>query len=413
MTERLTLFNTQAHALRDGEQLPEQSVCKAWLSPTHPGTMIAHNAVNAGVYPDRTVLWRQREHMTRLLRSNPQLPSTCGLLLTDANVQVHYMVRAPTSGSTVFPFRWTGTPLVKLLTSDHRLTDDAWGWIVHWAYEVVELGRRQRVRFDVPELRCSLNIASVLGVGATSTVYRVETDPDDEGAKTAYALKLFNDTSEPVRAEREQDVLATLTAAGHRWVPSLVARVPSGFVMDLCQPVPLLTAHRFRQLMAALQQLHRAGYCHGDVGPANVAERDGHLVLLDFGSCLPIHVSGDNHGSGTAAAPDRGYHGTFFTASDAVLNTLAAGTTPVPTPADDVEAAMRTALMLSGDHDTVTRVLKVPVGDAAALRAEWKRHGGPVYDAAYAITRASHVDIDTMYSSVAELVCQVLVRCDA
>lgn len=67
-----------------------------------------------------------------------------------------------------------------------------------------------------------------------------------------------------------------------------------------------LRAH-FAQLAAGVAAIHRAGFVHGDLQPANVLVERGRVVIVDFGLALPIDAALDGLvGAAEYMAPELG-----------------------------------------------------------------------------------------------------------
>ena len=332
------------------------------------------------------------EYARALLSTNPQLEYACCLLAAGSELQVHHCTRA-LPGELRWPCRWKSTGSMALTGSDGGLSEAALRWVVHWAYSVVALGKAQRKVFNVPEMECDVQLESVLGVGGSATVYRVSkvggTNDD------VYALKLFLDDHST--AAQERDVLRGLQGAA--WAPAFLGGVYAGCVMEQCQPLTRLTRAKFRQLMAALRELHTTHeLCHRDIKPDNLAERDGQLVLLDFAGS--VDVSSDAWF----------YHGTFTTASDAVLSALGDDRVPVPCVGDDVEAAIRTAFLLTCSEPVKASLDAVASGDYRQMLMAWARVADARLGPAYAAARggATAAGAPDMYDIVADCVCTQL-----
>ena len=400
--DRVELLNTQVFDSCDG-QMPDQTACKAGVSTVVAGLALAYNDVyiQVGETHDLERVGRMGRYLKTLLDDNPQLPFACGLLFTQHTVQAHHMVRSRSALDPEWQCVWWGSRNIPLKKRDGSgANETALRWVAHWAYEVVKLGKCQRLQFSVQPSGCKVRILSVLGTGVTSTVYRVA----KVGGETEdmFALKLFQphmpDADE--RADRERAVVQALSA--EVWAPTYVGQVERhdssasrGFVMELCEPLDRMTGPKFRQLMTALRVLHmKHRRCHQDVKASNLGMRGDQLVLLDFGGCVDIGY-------------DKDYHGAFHTASDRVLTVLQRGANPAASPSDDIEAAARTAFVLSAEDGTVETLRRVPTSEPGAMLAAWQRCTPPAWAQVYSAARST-VAGSGVYREVADRVCELL-----
>jgi serine/threonine protein kinase len=159
-------------------------------------------------------------------------------------------------------------------------------------------------------------LEGLLGEGALARVYRARPSNSRPGSPAAYALKLLHPQwegrPEAVALLRREAKVGRLIAHPHV-IPVLSAHVnePPYFVV-----MPRLSGQTLaarlsggplaaspalwiaRQAAEALEALHRHGYLHGDVKPANMfLAPSGHLTLLDLGFARHIDE--------TASAVDR------------------------------------------------------------------------------------------------------------
>ncbi len=159
-------------------------------------------------------------------------------------------------------------------------------------------------------------LEGLLGEGALARVYRARPSNSRPGSPAAYALKLLHPQwegrPEAVALLRREAKVGRLVAHPHV-IPVLSAHVnePPYFVV-----MPRLSGQTLaarlsggplaaspalwiaRQAAEALEALHRHGYLHGDIKPANMfLAPSGHLTLLDLGFARHIDE--------TASAVDR------------------------------------------------------------------------------------------------------------
>ena len=392
-TDRLLLCKVPDRGDPGQGRQPSHTLRKASVSAREPGIAVV-GCVRVQLVAKLGVDGQQiRENARQLLWSNPQLAYGSCVWMTGSELEVHQSTRFLLDNPTWW-CRWQSA-YEALTDSDGGLSKAALRWVVHWAYSVVALGHAQRKVFNVHEMKCDVQLESVLGVGATATVYRVSkvggTNDD------VYALKLFLDDHST--AAQERDVLCGLQGAP--WAPAFLGGVYAGCVMEVCQPLTRLTGAKFRQLMAALRELHTTHeLCHRDIKPDNLAERDGQLVLLDFEGSVDIFKD------------TWFYHGAFTTASDAVLRALARDRVPVPCAGDDVEAAIRTAFLLTCSKQVAASLDAVESGDYRQMLVAWARVADAMLDPAYAAARhgggATAAGAPDMYDIVADCVCTQL-----
>jgi serine/threonine protein kinase len=145
-------------------------------------------------------------------------------------------------------------------------------------------------------------LEGLLGEGALARVYRARPLNSRNGSAGAYALKMLHpkweSRPEAITLLRREAKVGRLVADPHV-IPVLSAHLsePPFFVVMPRLSGQTLAARLSGQLMAitpalwiarqtaeAVEALHRHGYLHGDVKPANVfIAPNGHVTLLDLG----------------------------------------------------------------------------------------------------------------------------------
>ena len=151
-------------------------------------------------------------------------------------------------------------------------------------------------------------IDSVVGRGGMGVVYRaVELELDRVVALKVIAPELVEDPAVRERFLREARTAAAIEhpnvipvhAAGQRdGIAYLVMRFVDGHDLRTLvrrdgPPAPARAAALITRVGEALDAIHRAGYVHRDVKPANVlVDRDGHVYLSDFGLAKQVLTRG-------------------------------------------------------------------------------------------------------------------------
>lgn len=110
-------------------------------------------------------------------------------------------------------------------------------------------------------------------------------------------------------------------------------------------------AHLGRQLCSAAHYLHRQGYLHLDIRPANVVARDGVAVLIDLSVARPPGPVRRGLGSREYLAPEQARGGTASAATDvwgigATLFEAATGVAPFAPLDADEDAAWEAGVFL-------------------------------------------------------------------
>ena len=135
-------------------------------------------------------------------------------------------------------------------------------------------------------------IIALLGRGGFADVYRAS-GKDGESVAVKMLHKL--DDKSRARFVRESEILSQIK---HRNIPRLLSFGCCGdrpyMVTELLKGYELPSSdHRvavfLRQIMSAVEELHRHGFIHRDIKPTNILARDdGTPVLIDFGLASPI-----------------------------------------------------------------------------------------------------------------------------
>ena len=138
-------------------------------------------------------------------------------------------------------------------------------------------------------------IVALLGRGGFADVYRAVGTSDE-----AVAIKMLHRLDDKSRARfaRESEILSQIR---HRNIPRLLGFGSFGnrpyMVTELLKSCDLPATDRkvakfLKQIMSAVEELHRHGFIHRDIKPANILSRDdGTPVLIDFGLASPVSVA--------------------------------------------------------------------------------------------------------------------------
>lgn len=171
---------------------------------------------------------------------------------------------------------------------------------------------------------------ALLGVGvSTQGVYAIDQHPD-------YVLKLFK-TNE---ARGEATMLKQLENLDVPHVPKLIKEHDRALILSpRCEHIYHITCHQALQLLETLQHVHKHGFVHRDIRPANLlVQRNGSILVNDWGFTVPIDT-------------EQPYAGTLIHASDAVLKKLSEGQANIRvTAADDLVSFVRTVFVLTFPH---------------------------------------------------------------
>jgi serine/threonine-protein kinase PpkA len=214
--------------------------------------------------------------------------------------------------------------------------------------------RGLRAAIAVPRFK-GYRVQKKIGEGRTSIVYLAR----DMERRTSVAIKVLRPepAADPGRAEAFLREFAVPAVVHHPHV----MRVCDRFLADGCPAVamefvgggdlgqrirkglqPGAALALLRQAASALDALHREGFAHGDVKPANLLLRaTGELVLADFGGArhidapVPRAITGLVVGTPRYAAPEQSRDGVAGTAADiyslgVILHEMLCGKAPFP-----------------------------------------------------------------------------------
>ena len=174
-----------------------------------------------------------------------------------------------------------------------------------------------------------------VGEGRLATVYLAQ---DIDGAEVALKMLRPGHTGNPGRAAAFAREFGIPAAIHHRHVVRVFEQLAVGGDCAIAMEYlggghvgnriarglpPDATLALLRQAAMALDALHRHGFAHGDVKPANLMLRDnGELVLADFGTARPLDAvaatatPGMVLGTPRYAAPEQSQLGTVTAAAD-------------------------------------------------------------------------------------------------
>ena len=192
-----------------------------------------------------------------------------------------------------------------------RLALDEWRTVASSPQGDSRLALTGGLDSDLPTEAGDWRLEGLLGEGALARVFRARPAASPPGSPASYALKLlrpqWEDQPEAVALLRREAKVGRAVIHPHV-VPVLAAHVyqpPYFIVMPRLAgqtlaarlgggPLPSAIALWIaRQTAEALDALHRHGYLHGDVKPANILiAPGGHVTLLDLGFARRFEETG-------------------------------------------------------------------------------------------------------------------------
>ena len=173
------------------------------------------------------------------------------------------------------------------------------------------------------------NIVAFLGSGGFADVYRAR---GKNGETVAIKILYKLDDKSRARFVRESEILSQIR---HRNIPRLLSFGSCGdrpyMVTELLTDCELPSTDRkiakfLKQIMSAVEELHRHGFIHRDIKPANILSRaDGTPVLIDFGLAAPISAAAREKEALSMEEGKRVAVGTFGYSAPEQFNGVAAG----------------------------------------------------------------------------------------
>ena len=173
------------------------------------------------------------------------------------------------------------------------------------------------------------SIVALLGRGGFAHVYRAR---GENGETVAIKMLYKLDDKSRARFVRESEILSQIR---HRNIPRLLSFGSCGdrpyMVTELLTDCELPSTDRkiakfLKQIMSAVEELHRHGFIHRDIKPANILSRaDGTPVLIDFGLAAPISAAVREKAALSVEEGKRVAVGTFGYSAPEQFNGVAAG----------------------------------------------------------------------------------------
>lgn len=224
------------------------------------------------------------------------------------------------------------------------------------------------------------SITSLVGVGATSTVYAASFREQNG------VLKIMKDGFQQL-ADHEAEILDHLRRNGVPGIPSDCVKVRDGalFFGEELAHVDLMDKNQLSALVDCLRGAHNAGVVHRDVRPDNIMQdTNGSIRLIDWGFA---YLKGS-----TSSIPQ--FEGTFRYASDEVLESAISGSKlREPEIRDDLESLVR--IVVSQPHPWLQDELaRIESGDLEATRTFWaeKRRTNPQFEWMFDLAKACNYE---------------------
>lgn len=237
---------------------------------------------------------------------------------------------------------------------------------------------------DFPQISASgtnelVGITSVIGEGATSTVYAA-TFQGHMGVLKCLKHGFVH------LADHELLVLELLRHNNVIGIPRHVTGIRNGvlFFGEELTRVDSLDREKLSDLVDCLRAAHKAGVVHRDVRPDNIMQdSEGRISLIDWGFA--------HRKTPTATIPE--FQGTFQYASEEVLASAISGELRKPQPKDDLASLVRVMLsMLSPSLQD--ELAEIQANGLSAAQSFWadKRKANQHYEWVFELANSCNYD---------------------